>query len=192
MVPCVTNAARLVALVGPTLKAARIHILKGPLGPSRPEVHLEGPDGSRQGECEPVRAWVVTIWSPTVPEPDLGTESRQPRWTANAPLARVFFFGWILLQIAVPLGRRTLDHHPTRFGWEMFSSIRFTPRIEVEHHDGSRTNVPMSRYTGALRMEIEYLAVDWGPVCADIPTARNLRLTRPRGVVLTSWECSPP
>lgn len=161
---------------------------RAPLGPSRLKLHLGTTVEDGQGP--------TTSAPPAITGPDphawslsLEHETDPPRRSAASGLARVFFFGWILVQLAVPVWRRGTDHHPTRFGWEMFSSVSFAPLIQIERSDGSTTTAQVREHMGAPRMDVEYGAVDWTPVCERIPDAVRLKLHFPRQEQPLSWEC---
>lgn len=122
-------------------------------------------------------------------ESDLKPDTQEER-PLSAPLwARVFFFGWILVQIAVPLWRSGWEDHPTRFGWEMFSSVRFPPRMEVERSDGTTEVQPINHFVGAPRIDVDFQDADLTAVCGRLPDARRLTLTVPGGQTVLLWDC---
>jgi hypothetical protein len=61
---------------------------------------------------------------------------------------------FLAVQIAVPLVRLWAPR-PARFGWQMYTSVRFHPRFEAVSTEGLITPVPTADFLGNPRGDID-------------------------------------
>ncbi len=97
--------------------------------------------------------------------------------------------GFLAVQVVVPaLG--LLGERPTRFGWQMFSSVRSDADFVIVDRSGQERAAEITDYLGKPRGEIDLAAVLPAYICDEEPDAHAVRIVPRDGGEPTTVACS--
>lgn len=99
-------------------------------------------------------------------------------WTAGSVAAALFFVGFLLIQIAVPLMRLT-EPRPARFGWQMFSATPLRARFSLVLRNGTVCPVDLAKYVAQSRGEMDLRNALPQHLCRVLPDLAAVQIATP-------------
>jgi hypothetical protein len=98
----------------------------------------------------------------------------------------IFIVLWLAVQIGVPLWQLS-EPRPPRFGWQMFTDVKFLPQITAIRRDGSSVQLTASRYLAYFRSDFRsgYIQALAQHLCRVEPSLQAVELLRrPEGTTV--------
>lgn len=81
---------------------------------------------------------------------------RSPPLSVGRSLRRLFFVGYLIVQLAVPLTVLAAGEEPARWGWQMFSMRRSALEVHLVLEGGEREAVDLLDYVVNPRADVRY------------------------------------